>query len=193
VKLLRLLIGAPLAILGATWLFWAGIAFEHRPAGWPNWQAHWGPFHATLKLPDSPSAQLAAMKAAGAAQAAHTAQVEARDRAISAAAGKAERAAQARIQWRVRTQLVEIPAHVTAETDQRYPLPYGLLRVHDAAARGVGVSDVPLPAGRTDDDPSGVAASDLAAALAANYGGRCRADAEQLTALQAWIRDVAQR
>lgn len=52
-KLIHLLIGLPIAIFGATWLFWAGLWWDAgRPAGWPSYTAQIGPFHHTFKFPD---------------------------------------------------------------------------------------------------------------------------------------------
>lgn len=58
----------------------------------------------------------------------------------------------------------EVPVYVTAETDRRYPLPVGFVRVLDRAAGG---SEAALPdgPGQSDNDPSEVAASDAAGTL----------------------------
>lgn len=52
------LISGVVGILGATLLFWIGIAFEHRPAGWPNIPLNVGPIHWAFHLPDGPYARL---------------------------------------------------------------------------------------------------------------------------------------
>ena len=179
----RLLIGGAVAFVCATALFWAGLLFEHRPAGWPDLKL--GLFH--LRLPDGPWAQLAAMQRAAAAAEVHNRQVALQRAQVSQAASAVEAKAQEHIRIVYRTLRAEIPAYVTPETDRRFALPVGLVRLHDAAARGVEVSRVPDPAERPDGAASGVQPSDLADALVENYGA-CRADAEQLAALQTWIR-----
>lgn len=105
---------------------------------------------------------------------------------ITDAVAKKSEARQVEIRWRTITTIREVPVYVTAETDRRYPVPVGLVRLHDAAARGVSPSVVPDPAGRPDDAPSGVAASSLGETLAANYGS-CLADLERFRDLQSWV------
>ena len=179
----RLLIGGAVAFVCATALFWAGLLFEHRPAGWPDLKL--GLFH--LRLPDGPWARLAAVQRVAAAAQAHNRLITQQRTEVSLAAGAAEVRAQDRIGIVYRTLREEIPTHVSPETDRRFVLPVGLVRLHDAAARGVELSRVPDPAGEPDDAASRVQPSDLAGAVVDNYGA-CRADAEQLTALQAWVR-----
>ncbi len=106
--------------------------------------------------------------------------------AITTDVGKKSEARQAEIRWRTITTIREVPVYVSPETDHRFPVPVGLVRVHDAAARGVSPAEVPDPAGRPDDAPSGVAASALGQTLAANYGS-CLADLERFRDLQGWI------
>lgn len=179
----RFLIGGAVAFVCATALFWAGLLFEHRPAGWPDLKL--GLFH--LRLPDGPWARLAAMQRAAAAAEVHNRQVALQRAQVSRDAATAEAKAQARIRIVYRTLRAEIPTYVTPETDRRFALPVGLVRLHDAAARGVEMSRVPDPSGQPDGAASGVQPSDLANAVIENYGA-CRADAEQLAALQDWIR-----
>lgn len=78
----------------------------------------------------------------------------------------------------------EIPRYVTPETDRRYLLPNGFVWLHDAAATGVS------PGQRTGDPdaPSeAVATSRALDVIVSNYG-ICHENAEQLTALQEWVR-----
>ncbi|WP_293676926.1 hypothetical protein [uncultured Phenylobacterium sp.] len=84
----------------------------------------------------------------------------------------------------------EIPAHVSPETDARFPLPVGFVRLHDAAALGLPVADVHDPAGRTDDAASELAASEAARVITWNYEA-CAANAEQVRGWQAWWRGQA--
>ena len=81
----------------------------------------------------------------------------------------------------------EVPRVVTVEIDHSFLVPYGLVRLHDAAIAGIQPDAVPNPSNLADDAPSGVATSALAATLVGNYG-ICHATSEQLTALQDWIR-----
>lgn len=189
-KLLHLIIAVPLTIFGATFLFWAGIAFEHRPAGWPNYavHAHLGPLpiNWTFRLPDSPAAQLAALRAQEKAAGAHAVRVVQVQTRIVERAAAAETKAQAQIRWRTQYLTQEIPAHVPPAVDRDFRLPVGLLREHDAAVRAVDVSAIPLPAGKSDVDASDVRPSDAAAVLVHN-AGVCLGWAEQLSALQAVI------
>jgi hypothetical protein len=182
------LIGGVLGLIGAFWLALAGGGGVYwwatrAPPGWPNLRVLVWTFH----LPDAPGARLAAMQRAARAAQAQQVRLAARREAASAEAGAAHALAQARLRVVYRTLVKEIPVHVPAEVDRGYPLPVGLVRLHDAAARGVAVSAVPAPAGRADDAAADSRASDLAAVLAHNYGA-CRADGEQLSALQAWVR-----
>jgi hypothetical protein len=88
-----------------------------------------------------------------------------------------------------RTITERIPIYVPVEADARCIVPVGFVRVHDAAAVG-DLSAVPESAGVADGGPSGLALSDVAEAVADNYGS-ARQNAGQLKALQDWIRQVA--
>jgi len=108
-------------------------------------------------------------------------------------------AAQARVTERVVTQYVdrvrvvretadavirEVPVYVPQSCDADGRLPAGWRVLHDAAASGGAA------------DPSTVAhaqpvAPDTAAATVARNYGTCRETAEQLTALQQWVREQA--
>ena len=81
------------------------------------------------------------------------------------------------------TIIKEVPTYVTAQSDAACTLDHGFVRLHDAAAQGV----IPDPAGPADAAPAGIALSTAAATVASNYT-RCRENAEQLTALQDWVR-----
>lgn len=101
------------------------------------------------------------------------------------------KAAEAQVQIRTVTQTIikEVPVYVSPETDARFALPVGLVRVHDAAAAG---HPLPESSGQPDDaagnaQPSDIPPSRLAATIAANYGV-CLADAARFSALQDWIR-----
>ena len=80
------------------------------------------------------------------------------------------------------TIIKEVPVYVPAQADAACLVNRGFVRLHDAAAHGV----VPESAGDSDAAPAGVALSAVAGAVAENYTA-CRANAEQLSALQSWI------
>jgi hypothetical protein len=125
------------------------------------------------------SAELAASRSAlslGLSQAAISQQI-----AVRVQAG------QDRIRTVTRTLIEKVPDYVTPTADAGFPLPWGFVRLHDAAVSG---ADLPAPAtgaGGADDAASDVAASTAATVVAANYGA-CRADQERLAAFQAWAR-----
>lgn len=83
------------------------------------------------------------------------------------------------------TIIKEVPVYVPAQADAACVVPRGFVRLHDAAAQGV----VPEPAGNSDAAPAGVALSAVAGTVAENYTA-CRANAEQLSALQSWILEM---
>ncbi len=87
------------------------------------------------------------------------------------------------VRYVTRTLIERVPIYVSPEVDRRYPLPVGLVRLHDAAARGE--ADLPGPAGEPDDAPSDTPASALASTLIGNYGDyyACR---EQVRGWIAW-------
>jgi len=126
------------------------------------------------------------------------AQIVYRDRIIERERDQADvtsavetKAAEVQVQIRTVTQTIikEVPVYVSPETDARFALPVGLVRVHDAAAAG---HPLPESSGQSDDaagnaQPSDIPPSRLAATIAANYGV-CLADAARFSALQDWIR-----
>jgi hypothetical protein len=83
----------------------------------------------------------------------------------------------------------EVPVYVPSSTDSAgacdCALPGGFRVFHDASALG----ELPNPAQRADAAP--VAPQDAAATVATNYTA-CHANADQLTALQAWVRKQAE-
>jgi hypothetical protein len=78
----------------------------------------------------------------------------------------------------------EVPIYVSKAADASCVVTGGFVRVHDA-----GAANVPVSGGSrvTDDAGSGIALSAVAATVVDNYTD-CHANAEQLTALQAWAR-----
>ncbi len=79
----------------------------------------------------------------------------------------------------------EVPVYVTKEADARCTLTRGFVGVHDAAARGESLR---APTGNPDAPAEGLTASAVARTVAGNYT-TCHATAEQLRALQEWVRE----
>ncbi|MGO4222136.1 hypothetical protein AB4Y64_09830 [Lysobacter sp. TAF61] len=78
----------------------------------------------------------------------------------------------------------EIPVYVTENADARCDVPAGFVSVHNAAAENVPLAE----SGRDPDAPApGVALSTVAETVAGNYA-ICHENAEQLTALQEYVR-----
>lgn len=96
------------------------------------------------------------------------------------------------IEERTRTIVKEVPRYVTVEADRACPIPAGFVRLHDAAAAGEDGVPADPPAGSSDAAASGVALSTVAATVVDNYG-TCQRNAEQLIALQQYLREVANR
>lgn len=64
----------------------------------------------------------------------------------------------------------EVPIYVTRETDDRFPLPCGFVRMHNAYASNLGPAAISLPAGKSDADKCDVTASAAVSIIGANYG-----------------------
>jgi hypothetical protein len=180
------LLTTAVSLFGATILFWAGVAWEHRPPGFASWDVPiWGPLHFRHADPGGPFAQLGALRAREAAAARRAGRIE-RDQAdASSRIADQDLAAQVRIRTVTRTLVQEVPIAMPPSVDRAFPLSVGFVRLHDAAARGLDLSDIAAPAGAPDSAAAGVAASDAAGAIAANYGD-CRADAQELADWQRW-------
>lgn len=159
------------ALIGAIAL--SGTAyFKGRADGSGNVRAEWM------------AAELAAAKAS------NTENIARMD--VSAEVGRSVAAALARMRAETATLIGEIKHHVTTETDARYPLPCGLVRLHDAAALGVDMSTIAACAGQPDDAAAPARASDLAALLVQNYGS-CHGTAEQVRGWQRFYQGLRAR
>jgi len=112
-----------------------------------------------------------------------------RQSAASQAVAIADQRSQDQIRTVTKTLIQKVPVYVSATTDARYPVPWGYVRLHDAATVGDDLSAAAASPGRPDDSPSDVAASEAAGVIVANYGS-CRADQARLAALQAWAKDI---
>ena len=85
------------------------------------------------------------------------------------------------------TTIKKVPVYVTRETDARFPVPCGFVRLHDAAALGADPDTVPNPPGKSDGDACEIASSAVATAVVDNYAlaNKWR---EQLIGWQAWAK-----
>lgn len=81
-------------------------------------------------------------------------------------------AAQNTINAQTHNLLSEVRRHVTPDVDRRYPLPWSLVRAHDAAVFG-GYAGLAAGSYGPDASPATVAASDFADRITENYGA-CR-------------------
>ncbi len=108
---------------------------------------------------------------------------------IATAAAQREAASQAAMTAHVKRQLAEAKRHVVVQNLSRTCVPYGLVRVLDAAASGRLAERLSLPARKSDADCSTVGWADLAGSIIGNYGTSL-ANAEQLNALIRFYRDV---
>ena len=83
------------------------------------------------------------------------------------------------------TLIQEIPVYVPVQADAACTVHRGFVRLHDAAAAG----ELPEPARDADAPAEGLALSAVAATVVTNYQ-TCIENAEQLKALQDWIRQT---
>lgn len=83
------------------------------------------------------------------------------------------------------TIIKEVPVYVPVQSDAACTINRGFVRLHDAAAAG----ELPEPARDADAAAAGIALSAVAGTVAANYQ-TCHENAEQLRALQMWIRQI---
>ena len=84
------------------------------------------------------------------------------------------------------TIIKEVPVYVPVQADAACTINRGFVRLHDAAAGGA----LPEPARDTDAAAAGIALSAVAGTVASNYQ-TCHETAEQLRALQTWVREMA--
>ena len=83
------------------------------------------------------------------------------------------------------TIIKEVPVYVPVQADAACTINRGFVRLHDAAAAG----ELPEPARDPDAAAAGLALSAVAGTVAANYQ-TCHENAEQLRALQTWVREM---
>lgn len=91
----------------------------------------------------------------------------------------------AKVRVVTREIIKEVPVYVSPESDAGCTVPSGFVQLHNDAAAGVPpASDTPVV---PHDTPSGVALSEVATAVAENYG-TCRELREQVIGWQEWYR-----
>ena len=83
------------------------------------------------------------------------------------------------------TIIKEVPVYVPVQADADCTINRGFVRLHDSAAAG----DLPEPAQDADAAATDLALSAIAGTVATNYQ-TCHENAEQLRALQAWVRKM---
>lgn len=83
------------------------------------------------------------------------------------------------------TLIQEVPVYVSIQTDAACTVHRGFVSLHDAAAAG----ELPTAPGDPDAPAEGLALSAVAATVVSNYQ-TCHENAEQLRALQDWIRQT---
>ena len=83
------------------------------------------------------------------------------------------------------TLIQEIPIYVPVQADAACTVHRGFVSLHDAAAAG----ELPTAPGNPDAPVEGLALSAVAATVVTNYQ-TCHENAEQLKALQDWIRQT---
>ncbi len=83
------------------------------------------------------------------------------------------------------TLIQEIPVYVPVQADAACIVHRGFVSLHDAAAAG----ELPTASGDPDAPAEGLAVSAVAATVVTNYQ-TCHENAEQLKALQDWIRQT---
>ena len=83
------------------------------------------------------------------------------------------------------TLIQEVPVYVPVQADAACTVHRGFVSLHDAAAAG----ELPTAPGDPDAPAEGLALSAVAATVVTNYQ-TCHENAEQLKALQDWIRQM---
>jgi hypothetical protein len=180
-------IAGPIAA-GVAVLF--ALAFAWQTAQIDGWPIFGGGYKAQvaalkLRLADAAAAQASfAARANAAVLAAQTAQRAAQDKIAAA-----YRDGLAHAQIVTQTIIRKVPVYVSAKSDAACVVPWGAIRLFDAAASGSdpGAVAALIAPGQPDDAASGIALSDFVALLAQNFGA-ARDNADQLTALQAAMR-----
>jgi hypothetical protein len=136
--------------------------------------------------------QIVALKGTSAARdltdaKARAAVLKSREKWIAAAQvqARAHLAAAAATRQQIKTIVKKVPVYVSAKSDSACVVPWGAVRLLDAAASGVALDRVraTVAPGRSDDAPSDVTLSEAVALLATDLG-HARQNADQLARLQ---------
>lgn len=88
----------------------------------------------------------------------------------------------------------EVPIYITKESDAKCDIPLGFVRSHNEAANPTDTStktELPETTGASNDATTDIRLSEATETIAKNYG-TCNLVAEQLKALQDWIRQQEQ-
>ncbi|HEY0265710.1 MAG TPA: hypothetical protein VGC16_03100 [Rhizomicrobium sp.] len=98
---------------------------------------------------------------------------------------RAHAASDQAIQTQIQTVIREVPRYVSIQSDSRCVVPWGVVRLLDAAASGADPGDVAaaIAPGQPDDAASDVRLSEIVALQAANLGAG-HENADQLTHLE---------
>ncbi len=90
------------------------------------------------------------------------------------------------IEAKAKTIIKKVPVYVTQAADQHCTVNNGFVSLHNLAA---GMSEPSGTAGTPDAPAAGITLSGVADTVSDNYG-RCGDNAEQLIALQNWVRST---
>jgi hypothetical protein len=166
---------AALAMLFALGLAWQSARIEGLPLLGGGFKAQVAALTQQLGARD-----LADARAQAAALTARQAQINAGE-----AAAKTHAVAQAATESQIQTVLKEVPVYVTPKAAAACVLPWGFVRLLDAAASGADPADVRarVAPGQSDDAASDVGLPEALALLAADLGA-ARQSASQLEQLE---------
>ena len=89
------------------------------------------------------------------------------------------------VQGATKTIIKKVPTYVTVKDDAACTIPNGFVSLHNAAAEDS--MQLPASSGTVNGQASAVKLSDVETTVAGNYG-ICHATAEQLIALQDWVK-----
>lgn len=179
------LVSGIIGLFCATALFWVGVAFEHRPHGWPN--IH-GPFGWTFSLPDGPEAKLDVLLAEEQLAAGKVKRVEAVQAEVSATTESHDVAAQVQIHTVYKTLVKEVPVYVNQSDIARCTVNLGFVRLFNAAASGTQLPAISNAAGSDNDSPSGVGLDTVANVTDGNDQTYYEVK-QRLVDAQNWIRE----
>jgi hypothetical protein len=172
-------IAGPVAMLCALVLAGGLVWQTGRIDGWPL-------FGGGLKVQVAGLQQQIAMRDLAEARA-QAAALAARAKLADAANDQArlQAAGDQRIQNQIQTVIRKVPVYVSEKSNGACVLPWGAIRLLDAAASGADIGDVAarIAPGQPDDAASGIALSEAVALLAANLG-IARQNAGQLAHLE---------